>query len=340
MNQKIPVFFHTSQMEFHPKYEWALGNRIKHPESTRRAESIFKALKKEKESFDIIEPPKIALKAIRDSHNYQLITLYNTATLIPEGESFYPSVFPQRMKAKPDPTNIYHAGFYCFDSGTPLNNKTWLASAWSASTAYFAADYIVKEKGRVAYALSRPPGHHASRDSYGGYCYFNNAAIAAKLLRKKGRVAVVDIDFHHGNGTQDIFYKDDRVFVSSIHGDPRHHFPYFCGFPSEIGQGKGEGFNLNVILEDGTELKKYLQTLKKIVIPALKRFEPDYLVICAGFDTYELDPIGKFKIKTEDFKEIGKVFKNLKLPTVIVQEGGYHTKDLGKNVVSLLSAWK
>ena len=339
MTEKIPAFFHTSQLEFHPKYEWALGNRIKHPESTRRAESIFKELKKNKEKFEIIEPSRIPLKAIRDSHNYQLITLYNAASSLGEGVEFYPSVFPQRMKAKPDPTNIDHAGFYCFDSGTPMNNKTWLASAWSAGTAYYAADFILKDKGKTSYALSRPPGHHASRDTYGGYCYFNNAAIAAKLLKKKGRVAIVDIDFHHGNGTQEIFYKDDQVFFISIHGDPRNHFPYFCGHPSEIGQGKGEGYNLNIILEDGCTIKKYLKALKETVLPAIKRFEPKYIILSAGFDTYELDPIGQFKLKTEDFHTIGSVFKKIGLPTVILQEGGYHTQDLGKNVVSLLNAF-
>lgn len=339
MKKKIPAFFHTAQLEFHPKYEWALGNRIKHPESTKRAESIFKALKKNSDKFELVEPARIPLKAIRDSHNYQLITLYNTAISLGEGETFYPSVFPQRMKARPDPTNIYHAGFYCFDSGTPLNNKTWSASAWSASSAYHAADFVLKQKGKYAYALSRPPGHHASRDTYGGYCYFNNAAIAAKHLRKHGRVAIVDIDFHHGNGTQEIFYKDDQTFFISIHGDPRHHFPYFCGFPSEIGQGKGEGHNLNIILDDGTTIKEYSKVLKETVMPAIRNFEPKFLILCAGLDTYELDPIGKFKLKTSDFAKIGEFFKKLNLPTVIVQEGGYHTKDLGKNVVSLLSGF-
>ena len=339
MTEKIPAFFHTSQLEFHPKYEWALGNRIKHPESTRRAESIFKELKKNKEKFEIIEPPRIPLKAIRDSHNYQLISLYNAASSLGEGVEFYPSVFPQRMKAKPDPTNIDHAGFYCFDSGTPMNNKTWLASAWSASAAYYAANFILKDKGKTSYALSRPPGHHASRETYGGYCYFNNAAIAAKLLKKQGRVAIVDIDFHHGNGTQEIFYKDDQVFFISIHGDPRNHFPYFCGHPSEIGQGKGEGYNLNIILDDGCGIKKYLKTIKETVLPTIKRFEPKYIILCAGFDTYELDPIGQFQLKTEDFFTIGAVFKKIGLPTVILQEGGYHTKDLGRNVVSFLSAF-
>lgn len=184
-----------------------------------------------------------------------------------------------------------------------------------------------------------PPGHHASRDTYGGYCYFNNAGIAAKLLRKHGRVAIVDIDFHHGNGTQEIFYNDDRVLTISVHGDPRHHFPYFCGFPSETGSGKGEGYNLNHILEDGTKVNSYLRLLKDSVLPVLKRYEPSFLILAVGFDTYHLDPIGKFALETPDYNRIAKLFQNLSYPTVILQEGGYYTKDLGKNVVSFLKGF-
>lgn len=337
-DKKMSAFFHEKQLEFHPKYEWALGNRIKHPETTKRAENIFKKLKAQS-WIKIEEPQSIPLKAIRDSHNYQLITLYNTAMTLPEGETFYPSVFPQRKKSKPDPTNISHAGFYCFDSGTPLNNKTWQAAAWSAASSYHAAKHVLKSGG-VSYALSRPPGHHASRDTYGGYCYFNNAAIAAKVLKSKGRVALIDVDFHHGNGSQEIFYRDDKVFVASIHGDPREYFPYFCGFPSEQGSGDGLGYNLNVILPTGTKWRGYKKTLRDTIIPAIKRFEPDYLVISAGFDTYIKDPIGRFALETEDYTPMAKEFANLNLPTVICQEGGYFTRDLGANVVSFLSGFK
>lgn len=336
---KIPVFFHTKQMEFHPKYEWALGNRIKHPESTKRAESIFKAIKAEKELFEIKTPERIPLSNIRDCHSYELVTLYNTAASLPDGQAFYPSVFPQRKNANPDPTNIQHAGFYCFDSGTPLNNKTWLAASWSSASAYAAGEVVYKDKAQVSYAISRPPGHHASKDTYGGYCYFNNAAIVAKMLKKKGRVVILDIDFHHGNGTQEIFYKDDKVFTISIHGDPREYFPFFWGFSSESGAGKGEGYNLNVILPEKTKFSQYKKALVETVFPTIKRFEADYLVLSAGFDTYKLDPVGNFSLETKDYEKIGKLISSLGLPTVILQEGGYFTKDLGKNVVSLLKGF-
>ncbi len=337
--QQLSVYFHTEQLDFHPKYEWALGHRIKHPETTRRAESIFREIKKSPERFVVKEPPRIPLSALCDTHSYELLTLYSTASSLDEEDAFYPSVFPQKDKTKPDPTNILHAGFYCFDSGTPLNRHTWRTAGWSAAAAYYAAQEVYKGQSNAAYSLSRPPGHHAARNSYGGYCYFNNAAIAAKLLRKKGRVVVLDIDFHHGNGTQDIFYRDDRCFVISLHGDPRKYFPFFKGFSTEIGEGKGAGFNLNILTEDGCNLKNYLKCLKQHVVPAIERFEAEYLVISAGFDTYEKDPIGRSAFRTPDYFELAQFLKKQGLPTVIVQEGGYFTKDLGQNAVSFLDAF-
>jgi acetoin utilization deacetylase AcuC-like enzyme len=340
VSKKIPVFFNEEQLSFQPKYEWVLGKKIKHPETTRRAQSIYRALKTESRLFSIQPTPDIPVAAIRQSHNYQLITLYSTAQSMPEGEIFHPCVFPQRKTAHPDPTNINHAGFYCFDSGTPLNRDTWVAAAWSAASAYHAAKEVRSGQSKVSYALSRPPGHHANRDSFGGYCYFNNAGIAARALRKQGRVAIVDIDFHHGNGTQDMFYDNEHVLTISIHANPKRHFPYFAGFPEEVGSGKGEGYNMNIILNDGTGATEYIKTLKNIVLPAVRHFEPDYLVVAAGFDTYEHDPIGSFKIKTPEYELIGKTLSLLDLPTVIIQEGGYFTRDLGANVVSFLKGFQ
>lgn len=336
---KISVFFNEEQLQFQPKYEWVLGKKIKHPESTQRAQSIYRALKKEKDLFDIQQTPSIPLKALRDSHNNQLITLYTSAQQLAEGVTFHPCVFPQLKSTQPDPTNINHAGFYCFDSGTPLSRNTWTAAAWSAASAWHAAQALLKEKSRVTYALSRPPGHHATREAFGGYCYFNNASIAAKLLAKKARVAILDIDFHHGNGTQEMFYDSDKVLTLSIHGDPKQHFPYFAGFPNEVGVRDGEGYNMNFILPDGTKLDRYMKTLKRDIIPAIEHFEPDYLILCAGFDTYIHDPIGSFALTTPDYGKIGKLLSRLELPTAVIQEGGYFTKDLGNNVVSLLKGF-
>lgn len=340
MSLQIPVFFHPEQLEFKPKYEWALGHRIKHPETTKRAESIYNALKKKPQDFQLNQPKSVPMKAIRESHSYELITLYHTAATLKDGETFYPSVFPQRSKASAGPTNLKHAGFYCFDSGTPLDNKTWSAASWSAACAWEAMKLVRSQKYPFAYALSRPPGHHASSDTYGGYCYFNNSAMVARELSKKGRVVVLDIDFHHGNGTQELFYEDDQVTTISIHGDPRDYFPYFRGFASETGEGKGRGHNLNIILPAQTTYKKYKKTLRDIVFPMIEGVAPSYLIIAAGFDTYKLDPIGDFALETKDYFFLGQELGSLKLPSLVVQEGGYFTRDLGKNVVSFLQGLK
>lgn len=336
--QKIKVFFHEDQLNFKPLYEWAFGEKIEHPETTGRAESILKALE-DSDLFQIEKPTSIPLGAIRQSHSYNLLTLYNTAKQLPAEQTFYPSVFPKGAQTKGDPTHIEHAGCYCFDSGTPLNSQTWTAATWSAACAVSAAKLLKKRSQSLTYALSRPPGHHASRDYFGGYSYFNNAVLAAKELRKVGRVALLDIDFHHGNGSQRHFYKDDRVLVLSIHGDPRKYYPFFAGFSSETGLNRGVGFNLNFPLPGGTEGVEYLKVLQEHVIPAIEHFSPDYFVISAGFDTYYLDPIGDFELTTRDFEKVAELLGRLKLPTAVIQEGGYHTKDLGLNVKAFLTAF-
>lgn len=336
MKATIPVFFHPAQLDFKPLYEWAFGQRVKHPETTRRAESIVNALKKES-YFEIFEPTKIPLSMIRQTHKYHLVTLYNAAASLPEGETYYPRLFPKQGLHHADPHNIEHAGFYCIDAGTPLNAMTWNAASWSAACAVHAAQIIEKKEHRVAYSLSRPPGHHSSREYFGGYCYFNNAAMAAKVLRKKGRVALFDNDFHHGNGTQDIFYKDDQVLFLSVHGDPNVFYPLVTGYAQENGSGAGEGFNLNYPLPAKTDYPTYKKCLKKEIIPNIQRFDPDYLVISAGFDTYHQDPVGDFTLETDDYYDMGTLLGRLKKPTLVVQEGGYFSKDLGKNVVSFLN---
>jgi acetoin utilization deacetylase AcuC-like enzyme len=337
VSAKIPVFFHRNQLSFKPLYEWAFGEKIEHPETTARAESILNALE-DSEEFVIRAPKTIPLSALRKSHSYNLLTLYNTAKQLPKGVTYYPSVFPKSEQAKGDPTNIDHAGCFCFDSGTPLSSETWTAATWSAACALEAAMLLRKGNEPLTYALSRPPGHHVSRNYFGGYSYFNNGALAARYLRGFGRVAILDIDFHHGNGTQRYFYKDERVFVISIHGDPRNFYPFFSGFSDETGIRKGEGFNLNFPLPRGTSGEEYLGVMTQYILPALEHFMPDYLIVSAGFDTYHLDPIGGFELKTEDFKKIASLVGNLNIPTVVVQEGGYYTPDLGTNVRSFLLA--
>lgn len=335
MAVKIPCFFHQEQLGFKPVYEWAMGERIDHPETTARAESILAALQKDPR-FEVLRPRAQPIDAIRAVHSYELLTLYNTARKLPEGETFYPSVFPRDLREMGDPTNIRHAGCYCFDSGTPLNRMTFDAAAWSAACAWEAAGRLAEGKDRLVYALSRPPGHHATEQFFGGYSYFNNTVIAARRLSEQGRVAIVDIDFHHGNGTQSIFYDDPSVLTISIHGDPADYFPFYCGFAHETGEGEGSGYNLNFPLPGGTKIQRYREVLEEDVLDGVANFGAEFLVIAAGLDGYRLDPIGDFELETEDFREIGELLASLKLPMLAVQEGGYYTPDLGRNAAALL----
>lgn len=333
----IPVFFNEAQLEFKPLYEWAFGEKIAHPETTARAESILAALQRDAARFEIREPVELPLAALRAQHDYALFTLYTAAKTLPEDKTFCPMVFPRTHQGRADPTNLHHAGAFCYDSGTPLTAQTFEAAAWSAASALAAADVVAQGEVKLSYALSRPPGHHATQGLFGGYCYFNNAGLAARHLRQRGRVVVVDVDFHHGNGTQSLFYEDGDVLTISIHGDPRHYFPFFAGFPDETGAGAGAGFNQNHLLEEGADAQAYMALLDHHVLPAIRHFAPDALIIAAGFDTYYKDPVGHFTLKTEDYADLGARLGKLRLPTVVVQEGGYYTPHLGRNTVTFLN---
>jgi acetoin utilization deacetylase AcuC-like enzyme len=336
MTRAVPVFFHSRQLLHKPVYEWAFGEKLAHPETTHRAETILAAIVSAGPAFSVRAPEAMPEAALRRAHDPRLLSLYHAATRLEPTTTFYPSVFPKRHQTTPDPADINQAGYFCFDSGTPLTSMTWEAAAWSAACAAEAAK-LVATGAPLAYALCRPPGHHAQRDLFGGYCYFNNAAIAASILKKIGRVAIVDIDFHHGNGTQAIFYQDPTVLFVSIHGDPHAFYPYFSGYESERGSGPGEGFTLNVPLPAGCDGQEYQRVLERIVLPAIRAFDPFSLIVSAGLDGYREDPIGRFALETSDFSLIGELLKSVSKPTIVVQEGGYCTEALGRNVVSLLA---
>ncbi|MBC8439473.1 MAG: histone deacetylase family protein, partial [Deltaproteobacteria bacterium] len=182
----------------------------------------------------------------------------------------------------------------------------------------------------TAYALVRPPGHHAERDVFGGFCYFNNSSIAANFLSKYGKIAILDIDYHHGNGHQQIFYDRKDVFTVSIHGNPSFAYPYFTGFADERGEGEGQGFNLNLPLKKAISGKEYLVYLKK-AIKAIKAFNPDYLIVSLGFDPAKGDPTGTWSLTSADFANNGVLLGKLLYPVLFVQEGGYKNRTLGVN---------
>lgn len=335
----LPVFFHPKQLPHNPLYEWTFGKKIEHPETRSRVDRILKAISGSP-AFSLRLPYKMPLNRLTDLHHKDLVSVLKTARKLPAGRTYYPSVFPRRDQVSSDPDSLPRAGYYCFDSGTPLTVHSWDAAYWSAAAAWSAAKCVTSGESKAAYALSRPPGHHAQRDLFGGYCYFNNAGLAARHFRHRGKVAIVDIDFHHGNGTQSIFYPDPKVFFASIHGDPRKFYPYFSGYDGETGRGEGRGTNLNVPLPVGTDGRKYLRVLRRKVLPAVRKFRPVALVLSVGFDTYKHDPVGGFDLETSDFVEIAREFADLDLPTVIVQEGGYATKWLGINAAAFLRAFR
>ncbi len=251
--------------------------------------------------------------------------------------TIYPDVFPIRNRGRLPKDPIARAGWYCIDTFTPLSADAVAAARAAVDCTLTAASALLKGEDVAAYALVRPPGHHAEARLFGGYCYYNHAAIAASwLARRVGKVAILDVDFHHGNGQQQIFYHDDGILTVSIHGDPATHYPYFSGYADECGAGKGRGFNLNIPLPDGMDGADYR---KQGLLPALERiraFEPSVLVVALGVDTGRGDPTGAWRLETKDFLRNGALIGELDCPCLVVQEGGYRTARLGHNVTAFL----
>jgi acetoin utilization deacetylase AcuC-like enzyme len=253
-----------------------------------------------------------------------------------------PSVWPVRgFRADVEPDNFAaRMGLYSFDAGTPLTAGSWAAARAGAQTAVLAARSVAAGSTRSAFALTRPPGHHAGADFFGGYCFLNNAALAAQTLRDSGfeRVAVLDIDYHHGNGTQSIFEQRADVLTISIHGDPRSEYPFFLGHADELGVGAGAGFNLNLPLPRGTGFARWRAALQQ-AIAAVRAFGAQALVVPLGVDTFEGDPISGFTLKSADYLTIGAELATLALPTVFSFEGGYAVAEVGINAANVLEGF-
>lgn len=251
-----------------------------------------------------------------------------------------PLIWPTRCFRQVEPEDIDgQLGYFSMDAGTPVTKGTWTAIYGSAQTALTGADRLLAgEKG--VFALCRPPGHHAAADVFGGYCFFNNAAIAAQHLRDKGcsRVAVLDVDYHHGNGTQSIFYDRADVLFASIHGDPRTEFPFYLGFADEKGEDAGLGFNHNFPLPAGSDVPAWMGALTD-ACRVISAFRPDALVVSLGIDTYQGDPISTFKLDTPEFVRMGEQLGRLGVPTLFCLEGGYAVGPIGANAVAVLSGY-
>jgi acetoin utilization deacetylase AcuC-like enzyme/GNAT superfamily N-acetyltransferase len=264
---------------------------------------------------------------ILEVHDADLVRfLARAETELKPNQNLYPNVFPIRRPDRIPRTWDMQAGYYCIDTFTPVTRNAYRAARAAVDAALTGAELVADGAG-LAYVLCRPPGHHAERRAFGGFCYFNNAAIAANWLSKRGRIAFLDIDHHHGNGSQDIFYERNDVYFVSIHGHPRTTYPYFAGFPDERGTGAGKGFNRNFPLFPGADNAVYADTLAR-ALRLFARFKPDYLVVSLGFDIMAGDPTGSFSINERGMRRIGEMLAAPGWPTLVVQEGGYALRNL------------
>ncbi len=258
------------------------------------------------------------------------------------GKDAFPSVWPVRTLRDDIEPDDFRArlGLYSMDSGTPLTAGTWIAAKAGADCSVNAA-HALRLGERATFALTRPPGHHAGADFFGGYCFLNNAALAAQHLLDDGarRVAILDVDYHHGNGTQSIFYKRSDVLFVSIHGDPRSEYPYYLGHADETGEAEGSGYNMNLPLAAGATSAQWFAALETACIK-LASYGPDALVVSLGVDAYAGDPQSRFALQSADFLRIGERIGHLGLPTVFVFEGGQAVPEIGVNVVNVLEGFE
>ena len=339
-----------SDQHYHqsPKLELAGGDLVPSFENPSRAEHVLERAKTVGLG-EIITPDEFGLRPLLAVHDSGYIRFLQTAwqewtdagfkgeiipLCWPAGQAS--DVLPRHIKGK--------VGYYAQGTDSNITDGTWtaaLAAAQSALTgAALVCDAVKSGHKAGAFSLGRPPGHHAAKASYGGYSFLNNAAITAQYCRDQGieKVAVLDVDFHHGNGTQEIFYDRDDVFFASIHGDPMDNFPYFWGHASECGTGQGVGFNLNLPLGNGTQFQVWREALKNC-LSAIDNFGAEVLIVSLGVDTFEEDPISAFKLKTPDYLVIGADIADLGIPTLFVMEGGYNVEALGVNMINVLEGY-
>ena len=280
--------------------------------------------------FERVEPARFPDRLVKTVHDPKFVDFLAACCAgVPEGKSLYPYVFPIRNQTRPPRDLALRAGYYCIDTFTPLHRNAYLAARRAVDCALTAAEAVLAG-GRLAYALVRPPGHHAGWRSFGGFCYLNPVAVAAQRLSQAARVAIVDVDYHHGNGQEEIFYGRGDVLTVSLHGHPSFAYPYFTGFPEDRGEGEGAGFNLNLALPEELTGEQYAAALRK-ALAAVRRFAPTFLVVALGLDTAKGDPTGSWSLRAADFERNGRMLGELRLPTLVVQEGGYRTRTLGVN---------
>ncbi|TNF57927.1 MAG: histone deacetylase family protein [Rhodobacteraceae bacterium] len=339
------VYFSEDHRRHFPQAELYGGQFVTPFERPSRAEYVLHRLK-DRGLTDIHAPGAPDRAAIAAMYDAGYLTFLETAwdqwKKAGYAGEIIAACFPaRRMHDTRPPRNIDgQVGYYALASETAITGGTWDAALSSAASAQAATAHVLSG-ARAAFALCRPPGHHATADMYGGYCFLNNAALAAEQMRAGGaaRVAILDIDFHHGNGTQDIFYDRGDVFFASLHGAPEDAFPYFLGFADETGKGAGEGANANYPMLPGTAYDLWSQALDD-AIARIRAFGAEALVVSLGVDAYMRDPISFFRLDSPDFLDAGRRIAKLGLPTVFCMEGGYAIEEVGVNTVNVLEGFE
>lgn len=329
----------------HGRYEFMDGEFHPLSEKPERADHIVSAVR-ERGFGEIREPDAYSDEWLGQIHSPDYVAFLRTAwdawrEVHGEIDALPPS-WPARHLRNIRPTSIDGLlGYYSIDAATPIMAGTWEAATTSVDVALTGAATIAAGEGR-AFSLCRPPGHHATGDSMAGYCYFNNAALAAQYLRTHGfgRVAIVDVDYHHGNGTQTIFEARSDVLFVSIHADPFQEYPFFLGHADETGIGAGEGYNLNLPLRWGTGWNDGYARALDTACSRVAEYGADAVIVSLGVDTFEEDPISRFRLKQSDFPHIGRALRGLERPTLFVMEGGYAVEALGQNVCSVLEGFE
>ena len=335
------AYFDSIQLQHEPQFFLSSGAPQPNPEVAARAQALQQAL--QAEGHTLQQPQAYGVGPVAEVHTAEYLQflqhIYQRWQYIESGSSeVIPNIHPNRAGLSYPDSAVGQAGWHLFDTACPIGPHTWTSALASANTAVAAAAQV-QEHGGVAYALCRPPGHHAHAEMAGGFCYLNNTAIAAQFLRQqRRRVAIVDVDLHHGNGTQSIFYDRNDVLTVSLHADPARFYPFYWGHVQERGSGRGEGFNLNVPLPRGTGDAGYLKALDK-ALTRVVAFAPEALVVALGLDAHERDPLAGLAVTTPGFKQIGQRLGQLHLPTVLVQEGGYLSGDLGPNLIHFLNGF-
>jgi len=337
----MKAIFDDRQWKHQPKHFMANGAILPNPEQAERIDRLLAGAKAA--GCEVHTPTDAGLGPIAAIHSAEYLTFLQTIyarwkRMEGAGDEVIPNIHPANRGDSYPKSAIGQAGYHQADTACPIASGTWEAAYWSAQSAVTGADALLGGD-RAAYALSRPPGHHAFGDLAGGFCFLNNSAIAAERFLAKGlRPAILDVDVHHGNGTQGIFYHRRDVLTVSIHADPARFYPFFWGHAHERGQGAGLGYNLNLPLARGTDDAGFLAALE-VSLQQIRSFGADVVVVALGLDAFIGDPFKGLAVTTPGFARIGAAIAGLGLPCLFVQEGGYICDALGDNLTSVLGGF-